>query len=932
MKIKNPEEELKSTTIWLRLSEIDNDYAEIAINFINNISTILSSIKDIFPYYTRHDAHHGFRVLLRMQQILDKRCFISKSTIDFSKDELLLLICAAYAHDLGMAVFPNEEKILIKELNIDTENWQQSAVLHNFLRLNHSNRGGVFISEHNDKLGLPQNLIFLLHKLMEAHNLSINELDIQLGKRFAAGSEEINLKQLACILCIADAIEFSETRVVDGVLDILKQKLLEANNDELLLSYRHNMQHICIGDSVAVGDDGKIIISGTFNDPDTMSLAHNTIDFIEKWLRNYIDIDFQSPKKRLIIRADSVIKQLNIVGYDFERIGIRLKKENVIDLISSNATWTTDTTVVLRELLQNSVEACRYRKFHSPAYYEPEIKIHINSVDRIIEIKDNGCGMSRNIILNNFLTIANSRSEDPSYTTIDYSSLARFGIGFWSVFTISNMAYISTGPFEHLQQENGLEKVEGVSFEVSIEEFKDYTVFKPILTYPGTSIKLQIKPGVNIADMVYKIPFHIGCSEIPITINYTGETKTIPPKMSLPSIEEVFGSAFEIIQERNVKEYIYTTTLDEVDLQVKLFYTQKGNDLNFTFPKSNHHILSLQDRSMLMKFRGSGICGFLFNHHASTELIDLYRIGYFCSNALNPRGFKFTLNRMGVMDSPQYEHYKQLIQMAVHDCYRNFLKSNNSLNAETICKLNHQSRLNGGENRGAFTGTSLQKSLKKDADLIAFKLYKIDKTKQIDNCEVLYLYYDQLIKMDLTLWLYHIPYYSVDLRELEKNQEWIYNLLKIQPGLNNSGYLLERTREADMIADNAPNGIIDASLKILSNITPLPLRRFKSNDIDPTTANKFVIGIIKGSWAGTLEERPIENSNFISLNQHHFIVKTGSELASDIKEMLAQDLVFKVAELINLLTDTTKGQVHESVKKYLFEQLAVIDTKWEKLK
>jgi len=538
MEIMMPEQELKKTKAWQYLNSIRLGYGTIAVHFVNTIAPLLASIKDIFPFYTRHDAHHGFRVLIRMEEILNKDCFESASLIHFSADEVLLLICAAYAHDLGMAVFPNEEKELFAELDLEfNKGWKNNTALHNYLRSKHSERGGFYISKHTAELTIPPNLVSMLGKLMEAHNLSINKLDIELNKRFSAGNEEINLKQLACILCIADSIEFSETRVVDGVLDIIQEKLAQSGDTELLLSFRHNMQSVCIGDGVAVADDGKIIFTGTFIDPDTMSLAHNTIDLIEGWIRSYIDIDFQSRKKRLIIRGDSIIRQLNIVGYDFERIGIRIKKENIIDLISSNATWTSDTAIVVRELLQNSVEACRYRKFHSSINYQPEINLFLNTADKTIEIRDNGCGMSRNIILNNFLTIGNSRSSDPSYSTEQYSSLARFGIGFWSIFTIAEKAIIATAPFEHENRETLHAKVEGVEFEVSIKEFKDFTVFRPKTMHAGTTIKVSLKNSVNILDILYRINYHIGSSVIPINIkDDKGNIIAIPEKMHLPSL------------------------------------------------------------------------------------------------------------------------------------------------------------------------------------------------------------------------------------------------------------------------------------------------------------------------------------------------------------------------------------------------------------
>jgi hypothetical protein len=494
MEILTPEQELRQTILWEYLNSINQDYATKAVCFVNAIAPLLATINDIFPFYTRHDAHHSFKVLSRMKDILNSECFKVSSSIHFSHQEVLLLICAAYAHDLGMAVFPNEEEELFADLGLQfDDDWKSNIVLQNHLRSEHSRRGGFYISEHVEELCIPPYMVGMLHKLMEAHNLSINELDIKFKTRSSGGHDEIELKQLACILCIADSIEFSETRVVDGVLDVLKEKLLQSEDKELLLSLQHNMQSVCIGSGMAIGRDGKILFTGTFNDPDTMSLAHNTVDLIEGWVRNYIDIDFQSYKKRLIVRADSIIRNFEIIGYDFERIGIRIKKENIIDLISSNATWTSDPAIVVRELLQNSVEACRYRQFHSTSNYKPQINILFSTKNKTIEIHDNGCGMSRHIALNNFLTIGNSRSTDPSYSTAQYSSLARFGIGFWSVFTIAENATITTAPFEYQKRDVERAATDGMQFEVSIIEFKDYTVFRPKQIEPGTTIKLSFR-------------------------------------------------------------------------------------------------------------------------------------------------------------------------------------------------------------------------------------------------------------------------------------------------------------------------------------------------------------------------------------------------------------------------------------------------------
>ena len=139
MDVDGPVEKLKETKLWNYLKSIDEDYSKRAVQFVENISPILNTIKIYFPYYTRHDAHHGYRVILRMEQIINPECIEANSPICFSRKETFLLICSAYAHDLGMTIFLGEEDQLLTELGINKEeSWEINKNLQKHLRVNHS--------------------------------------------------------------------------------------------------------------------------------------------------------------------------------------------------------------------------------------------------------------------------------------------------------------------------------------------------------------------------------------------------------------------------------------------------------------------------------------------------------------------------------------------------------------------------------------------------------------------------------------------------------------------------------------------------------------------------------------------------------------------------------------------------------------------------
>ncbi|WDF76480.1 ATP-binding protein [Mucilaginibacter sp. KACC 22773] len=918
MIVRNSIVELKETKLWNYLNEIDKIYADYSIVFVEQITPLLKSIQDFFPYYTRHDAHHGYRVLRRMDQILSKECLKKDNKLSLTNIEAFLLICSSYAHDLGMTVFPNEKDILINQLEINDEHWKSNVTLQKHLRKYHSQRGGSYIDQNYEKLNIPKNLISPLDLLMTAHNLSINELEVKLGKRVAGGEKELDLKQLACILCIADSLEFSETRIVDGVLDTLKDKIKNHEESEAITSYKENLKHVCIGDSVAIGKDGKIIISGTFDDPEVLNLAHKTIDFIESWVRDYIDIDLKSSLRRLIVRGDSIERNLVILGSDFERLGIRIKKDHIINLISSNSTWSNDTGIVIKELLQNSVEACRYRKFNSiaAADYKPHIDIKYNKSQHAIIISDNGCGMSRSTILNNFLTVGNSRSMDPTYKTSSYSSLARFGIGFWSTFTIANSVSIQTAPFEYMNVQLNSEKIDGLTFEVSINEFKDYTLFKKTSLSPGTTITLLLKKEIGVDDLLMRLNNSIVCSEIPINISNGEEEYSIPTNISLPSLADLTGAKRKLALEHNVKEFIFEKQYDSLTFKLKLLYTMSNGAA--TFKLSNNisvmHMLNRYGYSEVFS-----ICGFKTAIRLYSLIFDFGRIGLFVANTNNPEGFVFNLNRHSLISSDAYTNLINILTEAVNEAYRYFLKTTNSTDKKTVYILNQQSRSNGGNTYGNYSKFRLWQLYNKVPDLLIFKLTKISKGLNLLDADIRYESFDELRNYRFQLWSCTVHIFNAQIRlNPEENTNFIYAVIE-QITMEQESYFLEPNLEIDLLFDNDPYSFVHIiSVETVTKIPiKLPLLRINSHSLQPFVNHKWFICEIRGVWTGTILEKEILGANFVFIGQHKLIVKPNTNISIEIKNLHSKGQIMKLCDLVKLLNDASDGFTDDSVLKFM---------------
>jgi hypothetical protein len=140
----DPLEELHGTQLYRTLANLSADSAERIDAFVSKIAPLLGTTIRHFPYYTRHDANHGFHVIRRIEQVVESDCFRAGAPGAFRATELLLLIDAAYSHDLGMTVFPGEEDRLAESLSIRLDSgWETNPALQNICE--RITRSGVVI-------------------------------------------------------------------------------------------------------------------------------------------------------------------------------------------------------------------------------------------------------------------------------------------------------------------------------------------------------------------------------------------------------------------------------------------------------------------------------------------------------------------------------------------------------------------------------------------------------------------------------------------------------------------------------------------------------------------------------------------------------------------------------------------------------------------
>lgn len=906
--------ELRKTKLFAYLKARDKKLSNNCLSFVSHVTPILASIKTFFPFYTRHDEVHSLNIVKQIERIVDKTCFEKNNSLAFTGSEVFLLICSAYGHDLGMAVLPGEEQVILSKLEIEqSSGWQTDNRLQEYLRRTHSERGGKYILDHIDSLGIPIHLHQQLDLMMKAHNFPISTLYKDLGKRFSLEFKELNMLQLASILCVADLLEFSVERVLKGVIDQLKEALQFEPDNNLKTSLLENMKHVSIGSNLGIGPDGQIIMTGTFKDPEVLNTAYKTVDYIEKCIRDYGDIDYRSELRRLRIRTDSVSVNFSIPGREFERLGIRMNKQSVIGLISSNAIWNNRHEVVIRELLQNSVEACRYRLYYSnDSSYKPSIVLQLNSNTQTLTISDNGCGMSQSVILNNFLTVGNSRAKEPGYSKDDYASLARFGIGFWSVFTIADSAIVETT--QHLPDLQSV--ANGLSFEVSINALRDYILFEKSNIPSGTRITLKLKKSVNLNDLANKImgPFGVLiCSLIPIRIEFGDFQQEAPISPILPKLEELLGPKIAFARKEGVN--LFESHFSSDHITINSFFIFRKSETTISFKYSNDTEISIFPHL----YETTSVCGFIVRFHLKFPIHELIGdIFGFMANTMSPRGFIFDITRQTFQGSDELSNFSMTIVRELIATYRRLLKANDCYTPKEIVRLYEEGiHVRRG---GIFDANDQLVGLISEAsDLLCFKLYKITSYMDYSKCEPEFLGIDELLarKYQIVTASQHFSIHSGG-QVFPFRNDYFYELSKAL--IDDYGPIYYTIRgESDLLFANDPQSyIVVQKIEFPPNFHSYVIF-FVSHTwtVNAQSDKSWIIGLVQGvGWAGIIAERKILNAKFAFIHQKCFL-QPGSELALHIRTLYNEGRQNEICKLMSNLEQSLHGHIDPTIEKYL---------------
>ncbi|HLD16350.1 MAG TPA: molecular chaperone HtpG [Coxiellaceae bacterium] len=170
--------------------------------------------------------------------------------------------------------------------------------------------------------------------------------------------------------------------------------------------------------------------------------------------------------------------------------------KQLLDLVANSL--YSNKEIFLRELISNASDAAdklRYEALSDAPLFEndPDLKIQVDfdPKARIITVRDNGIGMSREEVIENLGTIAKSgtkafKEKLEADKSKDSQLIGQFGVGFYSAFIVADKVVVRT-------RRAGMKEDQGVYWESDAQG--EYTI-KNITHAPrGTEVVLHLKKG-----------------------------------------------------------------------------------------------------------------------------------------------------------------------------------------------------------------------------------------------------------------------------------------------------------------------------------------------------------------------------------------------------------------------------------------------------
>jgi molecular chaperone HtpG len=499
----------------------------------------------LFSDYTKHDISHVDGMLGLLDELVPPDAATAVSPADW-----LMVVLAIYFHDLGMLVtteeFASRDKEQLHEFcerelftdeagpdyraKVETLGEEQAErfFYQEFVRARHPQRIRAWLTGDNrPDLGAATRIADAVHGLVEDFPLAFRE-DLalvceshhredlgdtdkyQVSRPYGQSPDEAaNVQYAALLLRTCDLLHITQDRTPS----ILFRTIAPADPVSQT-EWVKQMAVTAVRSKPATDSEGVIDVDlprdtievyADFPDDVGFFALTTYLRYANAQLRQNFDWSEAARQKRgskHVYRWQRVDDEhVRAKGYLKEIFEFSIDQARVLDLLTGHTLYN-DTRVVLRELIQNSLDAVRVQGMSDKTAGRGHIEVRFDSNARTLTVKDDGTGMTQQVIRDHLLRVGASRYQGADFRKAypDFVPISRFGIGVLSCFMVADSVQITTcHPDEEQARRLKLRDVHGRYLVEPLEKAADDRA--RALRPHGTLFELSLRPSAELEDV-----------------------------------------------------------------------------------------------------------------------------------------------------------------------------------------------------------------------------------------------------------------------------------------------------------------------------------------------------------------------------------------------------------------------------------------------
>ena len=310
-------------------------------------------------------------------------------------------------------------------------------------------------------------------QIAASHHWNIEEVSSTFKTAFSAPGEfpaewQFDCVKIACLLRCADALHIDNKRAPDFLHALIRRKGI---------SFQHWQAQNWLGRPSLDPADSRgttVLVTSTKAFPkeqadswwvafDALAVADKEIKAANSLLDRRAHLQSPSFKVRGIKGCEgpeALAEVVQTIGW--QPCAASLHVDNIESLVSTLGGKllygdSNPLGIAIRELIQNARDAVCARRAMEPSY-KGEILISYDPTSGVIDVEDDGIGMSQRVLTGPLLAFGTSfwaseliRSEFPGLMASPFRSSGRFGIGFYSVFMAADSVTVTSRRFDEAQ-------------------------------------------------------------------------------------------------------------------------------------------------------------------------------------------------------------------------------------------------------------------------------------------------------------------------------------------------------------------------------------------------------------------------------------------------------------------------------------------------